>query len=119
MITGPMKKIVINTCNGQFCLSHKAFLRLRELGQTDALREPDAGSYWPSASGPNEPSLNRCGVQIPRDDRMLVQVVEELAAGANGHCAALKIVEIPHDVRWKIENMHGVERVSEVHREWS
>ena len=100
-------------------MSHKAFRRLRELGQREALEEPDLAAYWPSASKPSEPCLNQFGVRIPRDDRMLVQVVEELAAEANGHCAALKIVEIPPDVRWQIENAHGVECVSEVHREWS
>lgn len=73
-----MRKIVINKSYDQFCLSHKAFLRLRELGQPDALNETDLGVYWPSAAGPGEPSLNRCGVSIPRDDKRLVQVVEEL-----------------------------------------
>jgi hypothetical protein len=119
MVTGLMKKIVINTCHGGFCLSHSAFLRLRELGQREALEEQDLAAYWPSASRPSEPSLNRFGAEIPRDDRLLVRVVEELGAGANGHCATLKIVEIPGDVHWQIQNSHGVERVSEVHREWS
>jgi len=49
----------------------------------------------------------------------LVQVVEELRAEANGHCAELKIVEIPNDVQWEIEKVGGVEHVSEVHRMWS
>ena len=119
MVTSLMKKIVINTCHGKFCLSHKAFLRLRELQQREALEERDVAAHWPNASSSNEPSLNQCGVGIPRDDRMLVQVVEELATEANGHCASLKVVEIPQDVQWKIQNMHGVECVQEVHREWS
>src|SRR6185295_8495927 len=112
-------KIVINTCHGKFCLSHKAFLRLRELGQQEALAEPDGAAYWPSASAPDEPSLNQFGIQIPRDDQKLVQVVEELAAEANGHCAFLKIVEVPADARWQIDNMHGIEQISEIHRAWS
>ncbi len=112
-------KIVINTCYGKFCLSHKAFLRLREMGQREALDEQDRAVYWPSADAPNDPSLNQCGLEIPRDDRMLVQVVEELAAEANGHCASLKVVEVPGDANWQIENVSGVERISEVHRVWS
>lgn len=119
MGTELMTKIVINKCHGKFCLSHKAFLRLRELGQQQALQEVDLGAYWPQGSTPNEPSLNQFGTEISRDDRMLVQVVEELRAEANGHCAALKIIEVPPDVPWLIENAHGVERVSEVHRAWS
>jgi hypothetical protein len=112
------KKIVINTCNGRFCVSHKAFVRLRELGQREALEEAVI-AHWPTAAAPREPSLNQHGGQIPRDDRMLVQVVEELKEEANGHCAALKIVEIPHDIRWHIEGVNGIECVSEVHREWA
>jgi hypothetical protein len=111
-------KIVINKSYGTFCLSHKAFLRLRELGQSDALQEHDAGAYWPSASRPDEPSLNMCGAAVPRDDHKLVQVVEELRAEANGHGAELKIVEVPAGVQWEIERAGGVEHVSEIHRQW-
>ena len=47
-----MRKIVINKSYEQLCVSHKAFLRLRELGQLEALQEADLGVYWPEASGP-------------------------------------------------------------------
>ncbi len=113
-----MKKIVINKSYEQFFVSHKAFIRLRELGQTEALQEIDRGAYWPLAAGPEEPSLNRCGALIPRDDERLVQVVEELRAAANGHAADLKVVEIPDGVQWVIDKTDGVEHVSEVHRTW-
>jgi hypothetical protein len=113
-----MKKIVINKSYEQFFVSHKAFIRLRELGQAEALQEIDRGAYWPLAAGPEEPSLNRCGALIPRDDERLVQVVEELRAAANGHAADLKVVEIPEGVQWVINKTDGVEHVSEVHRTW-
>lgn len=118
MKTETMRKIVINTSHGDFCLSHAAFLRLRELGQREALQEEDLGAYWPAGSKPDEPSLNRCGMQIPRDDRHLVQVVETLGKGADGHAASLKVVEIPQDAKWEIEKTDGVEHVSEAHRNW-
>jgi hypothetical protein len=118
MDTNSTRKIVINRSFGEFCLSHRAFLRLRELGQREALQEPDRGT-WPSGATPQEASLNRCGVLIPRDDRSLVQVVEELGAEANGHCAELKIVAIPTEIQWEIKHAGGVEHVSEVHRTWS
>ena len=114
-----MRKIVINKSYEQFCVSHKAFLRLRELGQREALQEPDLGAYWPVASLPQEPRFNQCGKLIPRDDQKLAQVVEELGANANGHCAELKVVAIPDDVRWEICSVDGVEQVSEVHRTWA
>ncbi len=70
-----MKKIVINKSYDKFSVSHEAFLRLRELGQQDALKEMDLGAYWPEAATPREPSLNQCGKLIPRDDLKLAQVV--------------------------------------------
>lgn len=113
-----MRKIVINKSYEQFCVSHKAFLRLRELGQQEALQEMDRGVYWPEAAAPREPSLNQCGALIPRDDEHLVRVVEELRGEANGHCAELKVVSVPDEVKWEIAKIDGVEHVSEIHRTW-
>ena len=119
-----MRKIVISTSHGDkdggFCLSHRAWLRLREMGQREALQEVDLAAYWPTAASLNEPALNQCGRLIPRDDQHLVRVLEELGTEANGHCAELKVVEIPTEVEWKIEKKSGgVECVSEVHRTWN
>ncbi len=113
-----MKKIVINKSYERFFVSHKAFIRLRELGQAEALQETDWGTHWPLAAAPQEPSLNRCGALVPRDDKKLVQVVEELRGAANGFAAELKVVEIPDDVQWIIDKSNEVEHVSEVHRTW-
>lgn len=113
-----MRKIVINKSYEQFCISHKAFMRLRELGQPEALKETNLGVYWPESASPREPSLNQCGKLIPRDDAKLVQVVEELLADANGHCAELKVVSIADEVQWEILKTNGIEHVSEVHRTW-
>lgn len=112
-------KIVINkSYGGAFCVSHKAFLRLRELGQQEALHEHDVAAYWPAGARPDEPSLNRFGSFIPRDDQKLVQVVEELRSEANGHCAELKVVEIPGGIQWTVEKVDGTEHISETHRQW-
>lgn len=113
-----MRKIVINTSVEKFCVSHKAFLRLRQLGQVEVLQETDHGAHWPGAASPREPRLNQCGQLIPRDSEHLVRVVEELGEEANGHCAELKVVSIPDEVKWQISTMNGVEHVSEVHRTW-
>lgn len=113
-----MKRIVINRSYDEFCLSHKALIRLRELGQPQALAETDRGAYWPQAAGPREPSLNQYGKLIPRDDEKLVRVVEELLDAADGHAAKLEIVSIPDDVKWVISKTEGGECVSEVHRTW-
>jgi len=113
-----MQKIVINKSYDRFCLSHKALARLRKMGQREALQEIDLVSYWPLAASPHEPRFNQCGKLIPRDDQKLAQVVEELGAEANGHCAELKVIEIPDGVQWVIGQVDGVEQVSEVHRTW-
>ena len=55
---------------------------------------------------------------IARDDPYLVQVVEELGERANGRHAQLKVVEIPADVDWEIDEYDGDEWVAEKHRTW-
>ena len=56
---------------------------------------------------------------IARDDHILIQVVEELGEKANDRYAELKIVEIPDDVEWQIDEYDGAEWVAEKHRTWS
>jgi len=53
-----------------------------------------------------------------RNHPLLVQVVEELGADANGKFAELKVVEIPDGVDWTIQEYDGIEWVAEVHRAW-
>lgn len=90
-------KVVINTCFGGFNLSTKALLRYRELSGS-------VGVY---------------ACEIDRADPALIQVVEELGTEAGGDFSRLKIVEIPDDVLWQIEEYDGIEHVAEVHRTWS
>jgi hypothetical protein len=57
--------------------------------------------------------------EIPRDDPYLVQVVEQLGGkDASGRFATLKVVTIPADVQWQIEEYDGSEWVAEQHRIW-
>lgn len=87
-------KIVINVCYGGFGLSDAAEQMLRELGVDD--------SCYPE-----------------RNDPKLVKVVEELGSkDASGEHAELKIVEIPDDVEWQIEEYDGYEHIAEKHRTW-
>ena len=89
-------KIVINACHGGFDLSDEALDLYNEL------------------SGK---SLRYCW-DIERDDPHLVKVVETLGKKANGRFARLKVVDIPEDVDWKIEEYDGLEWVAEMHRTW-
>lgn len=95
-----MQRIVINKCYGGFGLSDKAM----ELYKTKTGIEEDE---WFSA------------YDIERDDPILIEVIEELGEKAEGDCAKLKIVEIPDDVEWFVEEYDGKEWISEVHRTWS
>jgi hypothetical protein len=56
---------------------------------------------------------------IPRDDPTLIHVIEELGKAANGPFAELKIVEIPENVEWEIDDYDGMESIHECHRSWS
>lgn len=56
---------------------------------------------------------------IKRDDPLLIRVVEELKDVANAKYAKLKVVEIPYDVKYKIDEYDGNESIHEVHRSWS
>ena len=51
---------------------------------------------------------------IPRDDINLIKAVETIGIKNT----VLKIVKIPYDVDWCIENSDGMEWVAEKHRTW-
>lgn len=56
---------------------------------------------------------------IERTDKDLITVIEKLGEKANGMCSTLKVIEIPDDVDWVIEEYDGNEWVAEKHRTWS
>lgn len=94
-----MTKIVINRDYGGFGLSKEAFERYCD--QTG--QKPD--EFYDH--------------DIARDDPNLIAIVESMGDRANGLCAQLKVVEIPNDVQWQIQEYDGVEWIAEVHRTWS
>lgn len=101
-------KIVINDCYGGFGLSKEAVDRYC------AEKEIEPGEWnktWGFYS-------NFYCKNIPRDDELLVRLVEELGDKANGNCAELKIVEIPDGVEWQIKEYDGMEHIAERHRTW-
>lgn len=117
-----IQEVVINADHGGFSLSRKAFLRLRELGNKQALAEPDIGEYWDDGSGPRTAfghgDIGSFCRDIARDSKDLIKVVKELGKKADGSMASLRIVRIPQDVNWVIEEYDGSEWVAEVHRTW-
>lgn len=90
-------KIVINCCFGGFSLSDRA---RREYCLRKGI---DSVNDW----------------EIERNDPVLVAVVESLGENACSNHSKLKIVQIPDEVKWQIQDYDGKEWVSEVHRTWN
>ena len=55
---------------------------------------------------------------IDRDDPALIKTVRKLKKDANGQCATLKIVKIPDDTEFEIDEYDGLESIHEKHRSW-
>ena len=92
-------KIAINKCYGGFGLSKKAYEFL-------GMEWDGYGLDFNSHEKRNNPKLIEC--------------IETLGSYvASGECAEIKIVEIPDDVSWEIEEYDGIEWVAESHRIWS
>lgn len=53
-----------------------------------------------------------------RADPNLIKVIEELGDEASGSYSSLKIIEIPSDVEWTIQEYDGMEWISERHETW-
>lgn len=75
-------------------------------------------SLFLTVFSPDEQYVLNAGRDLKRDHPMLLQVIEEMGEAADGACASLRIVEIPDDVEWEIEEYDGSEWVAEKHRTW-
>ena len=113
-------KIVINSDYGGFSLSDQAVLAYGRKKGLNLVK--DENTNW-SISIFYKDSVAKENYfedrEIPRNDPALIEVVEVLGEAANGFAANLKIVEIPEDVDWCIEENDGREWVAEKHRTWS
>jgi hypothetical protein len=94
-----MQKIVINDRHGGFGLSEEALAVYNLAYNSNTALDYDAN--------------------IPRNDPVLVRIVETLGERANSRYSRLKVVEIPDDVEWTVCEYDGCEWVAEVHRTWS
>lgn len=113
-------KVVINSEYGGFGLSDKAIEYFGELKNLNLIKEKNkilfGHLYYMNGEMTDENLF--FDKDIPRDDPDLIRVVEELSSEANGDYAKLKIIEIPDDVKWMIQEYDGIEWVAEVHRTW-
>jgi len=116
-----LTSVVINNQHGGFGLSYQAQLAYLEgagIAYTLEDRESRDATQrlgpWIKVNG--NPWTER---NIARDNPVLVGVVKDLGPAANGPHADLKIVRVPGDVTWQIEEYDGLEWVAERHRTWN
>ena len=102
-------KVVINACHGGFGLSKEGQELYAKLKSIELGKYNDTYVYYENLSVHD----------IPRDDPALIEVVEQLGGEAGNRYSELKIVDIPDDVEWTIEEYDGLEWVAEAHRTWS
>jgi len=94
------QRIVINRCYGGFGLSNLAVSRYRELAWIS-----EEELFWT--------------YDIPRDSKILLQVIDELGAQeSSGPHAELKVIEVPEGIKWHIADYDGMEHIAEDHRQW-
>ena len=90
--------MVINTCYGGFSLSDEAYELYCDLtGQK-------SGEIYVT--------------DIRRDDPMLIKTIEILGEKANDSFSKLKVVDIPDEVEWVLQEVDGAEWIAEKHRTW-
>ena len=118
-------KVVINQDFGGFSLSKEAFEMLLkrkgieyEIVSSTTFGYLKESFYRKGHAGDDKYYLSDYSYIENRVDEDLVAVVETLGSAANGPCASLKIVEIPEEVNWYIEEYDGREHVAERHRTW-
>lgn len=138
------RKVVINNCYGGFGLSVACVKELIRRGCSGISKIPVGKFFKDYSATPKtgykkekdkELTVYRSGIctyvgddnfiydnitGIPRDDPILVKVIEDLGAEiCSGDYAKLKIVEIPCSVTWIINEYDGLEVVEEQHESWS
>ncbi len=115
-----LRDIVINECHGGFGLSKDAQITWLERSGISYTIESREDRHSTDRLGPyifvnNQHWDSR---DIKRDDTVLVSLVKELGKASWGEHARLKIVRVPADVDWVIEDYDGYEWVAEAHRTW-
>lgn len=88
-----MTKVVYNACYGGFSLS------------------PEAEALYIDRKFNGEKPKNFYNRDVGRGDQVLVQIVEELGAKADGYCARLRIAEVPYGSKYRIDEYDGFESV--------
>lgn len=110
-------KVVINRCCGGFSISKEAAEHMAANGSERAKLElnkfKEQGEWYGFGN------VKGMSGGYDRTDPLLVKAVEELGDAADGAYAELKVVTIPDDIEWEIDDYDGKERIEERHNSWS
>lgn len=138
-----MKKVILNKCYGGFDVSKEAYmLYAKKKGLTLYLYESEFINkkfiykkinnddsifryYFTKDMGDNIEISNEDYEKYclylrneHREDPVLIEVIEELGEKANGRFGNLKIVEIPDDLDYVIDEYDGIETLHQRVQEW-
>jgi hypothetical protein len=142
------RKIAINGCHGGFRLSEPAFVEFMRRKGLDVYAEAGAlgSTYWQTPIDQQPQILRIPWYKVPeeqreeyeraaeaagkiyehdfisiemRNDPDLIAVIEQFGDAAGSRVSKPRIVEIPADADWVIEEYDGLEWVAEKHRTWS
>jgi hypothetical protein len=139
-----MKKVILNKCFGGFDVSREAYelyakkkgLELyiytsnldyesKEWIYKKANEENWNKTYFTKDMGDNVKISNEDYEKYTlylrdehREDPILIEVVEELGDKASGRFGDLKIVEIPDDLDYEIDEYDGIETLHQKVQEW-
>ena len=111
-------KIVINSEYGGFGLSDDAIREYFRNKNWTVVEEKDERGYTHFYKDAISDDNYFHEHSVERNDPDLVAVVEKLGKDADAQFSRLKIVEIPDDVDWYVEEYDGLEWVAEAHRTW-
>ena len=139
-----MKKVILNKCYGGFGVSIEVYkLYAKKKGLSICFYDCDyrnGKTIYKKIEEPTNPVFFHCftkdiedNVTISdddyekyslwlcrdyREDPTLIEVVEELGEKANSPFSDLRIVEIPSDLDYVIDDYDGIETLHENVREW-
>jgi len=115
-----VRHVVINSEHGGFSISRAAEVAyLERTGTAYAFQDrEDRDATLSNGQYIMVNDQHWDGRTIKRDDPVLVSIVQEMGEAADGPLASLRVVQLPADVDWQVEEYDGQEWVAERHRTW-
>ena len=139
-------KILLNKCYGGFGISHKAkyeYYRRKGLNPTYYVENYTNKSFHRASTSDLQYVDNNMRIYVAkddygkvldkdefwdnytyvpnyelRDDKILIEIVEEMGDEVDGDHAKLVVKSIPDDMEYEITEYDGIETLREKHRSW-